>query len=737
MPDSSRHESNPSDEPRNQRLARAVVAAYLVQPRRKKPGTNEPESLQDIANRHGFKDKKTVRREFALVLSIENIASKQRCEQVRLIREELDRRAKGPRFLRDVEQQHLVRWIRSRAAQDRPASRKEVLLFAGAIRQLIRGGEFELPSSSWFRDLRGNHKDEFSYKSCSEKDAARAKAEKDVDSIDKWFDLLQERIRIGGYTASQIVAFDETAFVVSLHRLKMKKYLVPKNTSPKKLATLLSDVHFSVLHMCVMNGFTLPPITIYEGEHLLSDSLDHAPDHASMQMQANGYFESRHLTDVLRHIVQWHAPQDVKPTGEGRYLQGWTVKDKLNFRLDVSPVVKLLVIVDNARVHHDIFAEAFAKLNGIELFYLPANLTHRLQVSDIGIFRSLKKGWGDALDELDRKGHSFLRDELWKLLRPSWDKATGHTAVIDAFRRAGLTKLDDGSILVNPRIVLDSLERKLELAKPARLGNDSGLALASLVQRVSALEAANRDLIKEIEQLRGSRDSSEQNESMSGVQQPSSSSHVAVDESQSMNEEFLDRLTALKAGPNTAAASSPSVRPQRARTVAQSNLDQPGSLVFREELKLAMARAEANAKNVKWARGTTYTGNEAVANATPQDFQNLLQICQTAMAARAALDAKKAKKGKKADNAAPAPGPAPTSSSTMSGLRDSATTSSEPAAPINQSSAPMNVSPTPAPKKPRVKRRSPSEPTTAAESAPKPKRQRRAKSTSANQTTAS
>lgn len=116
--------------------------------------------------------------------------------------------------------------------------------------------------------------------------------------------------------------------------------------------------------------------------------------------QKNGYFINDFGDDVIRHIAQHSkAPPDIE-TVPVTSTRAWRdMKGRRHSETTITQCFHRLLIMDNSPVHHSIEGAAVAEEHMIHIIFLPPNLTHLMQVSNVSVFSTLKKGWYGTQNE--------------------------------------------------------------------------------------------------------------------------------------------------------------------------------------------------------------------------------------------------------------------------------------------------------------------------------------------------
>ena len=445
--------------------------------------------------------------------------------------EELDCTKGGFYYLNTTEVAHLCKWIHQSSIRGKSPAMIQVRRMAQCFRQLRFVNEkVGLPSRSWFDRFANDHKDEFQYRTLKNHPISRASAE-DPTVIEKWFkeELLPLYQRYNITSPQQVLAMDETGFIDNAELHSSTKYMLSENVE-KRIEERQPSYHYTVLHICTALGITLPPVTMFEGKRERAEMLEGAPEGTLYTFQQRGYAEASMMSEIVRHIIKYHhIPEHVPIAGELHDDRVWNDPDQaLNVDTTLTRRAHTILIMDNASVHYCEEAMLLAKQAHIHICFLPPNLTHILQVSDLSCFALLKKKWYRTMNEVTYCQFdpvSVTQENFWLRLRPAWDAATCEERVIKGFEMAGQWPLNPSrpiSAIVSLNAKTEHMARIVPAALDIELQQRTNMNEIDLrhrqlkavnvelrdtkaeAERVNELNAAKiRELTEELDRLKG------------------------------------------------------------------------------------------------------------------------------------------------------------------------------------------------------------------------------------------
>jgi len=278
-------------------------------------GTKRP-SMLVVLKVHGLKGKETLYRKLAIIDTNPLLPTYCGVKQLLEIKRTLLRwkrdNPQGPRYMSHAAFKLFISFVDSRCARKDPLSKQEARDCAKRIKQVVdhQPGCSE-PSDDWLEHLCQRGKGQvFAHKTASTKDKKRSDTE-NVDALAAMYRKLGEVIARGNYKPHQIIAFDETGFVVDRLALLHRKYFVLKGQQAVRHTKTSSDQHVTVGTITCLSGDPIPPVTVFQGKKPLAHALEHAPDGTSAAMTENGYLVKVLQSSVYAHIVRTHQPDNL------------------------------------------------------------------------------------------------------------------------------------------------------------------------------------------------------------------------------------------------------------------------------------------------------------------------------------------------------------------------------------------------------------------------------------------
>lgn len=418
-------------------------------------------------------------------------------------------------YLTNVETEVLVQLIDTRAHNQHAIGMSGIRQYAADLRaQRLRVARVELPSRSWYYNFEQRHlKESFRPLKPAAREYKRANAER-AHEIEKFFAELKKLYDKHQYPAHCLWAADETG--LEGDATSRERVQVPRSLKQGMVVKGSFRDHVSALHMCNAAGVNLPPIFSFIGEWFNPALLEGAPVGSKTAMQENGYFTQSHMLGFIQHMVEYmdSEPQLYRENGDVN-----------------KPRLPSLLILDGAATHVSADAWQYAMDHSVGITFLPPNLTHIMQVSDVSVFGPFKIAYRNECDawrhaHRDREMDKF---DIAGVTGKAWQKAMTSANAISGFRKTGQWPL-------NPAAVLNQVHTHTLLSLPARLGStithfsfslfvlclaqlnssEKQMALRRSLSDITRLEmqletaeSENRRLREEIEQLRRTAANSE------------------------------------------------------------------------------------------------------------------------------------------------------------------------------------------------------------------------------------
>ena len=338
-------------------------------------------------------------------------------------------------YLNHTECEALVKLIDTRAHNRQGIGMTGIRQYAADLRaQRLLQYRVKVPSKSWYYEFKRTWLDkDFRPLTSVAKEHKRANAERRPE-MEGWFRKLKALYEEHNYIPCCIWAGDETG--LEGNAASKEKIIVPKTLKVGEKLTGSFRDHVSAMHICNAVGVTLPPIFSFIGKLFHSDLLNGAPEGSKTAMQASGYFEQCHTKAFPEHIVEY---MDSHPD---------------EYRVDgdiTKPRFCCLIILDGCGTHVSGAAFQFAIAQSIDVMFLPANLTHLMQVADVGVFGPFKIAYRKAADEW-RHIHRRCMDkyDIAAVTAVAWAAAMTERNAISGF-------LNVGQWPFNPSMVLDKV----------------------------------------------------------------------------------------------------------------------------------------------------------------------------------------------------------------------------------------------------------------------------------------
>ena len=334
-------------------------------------------------------------------------------------------------YLTNIEMEALVQLIDARAHNQQAVGMSSIRQYAADMRaQRLQVHRVDLPSKSWYREFAKRWLGGYRVLKPAPREFKRANAER-ASEIEHFFKNLKELYDTWKYPAHCIWAADETG--LEGDAASRERVQVPKSLRQGMQVKGSFRDHVSALHMCNATGVTLPPIFSFIGKWFNPELLEGAPEGSKTAMQENGYFEQSHMVGFIQHMVEY---MDSHPE---LYREGGSID---------NPRLPSLLILDGAATH--VYGDAWqhASDHGIGIIFLPPNLTHIMQVSDVTVFGPFKIAYRQ---ECEIWRHIHRRDmdkfDIAGVTGKAWAKAMSSANVLSGFRKTGQWPFDPSAVL--------------------------------------------------------------------------------------------------------------------------------------------------------------------------------------------------------------------------------------------------------------------------------------------------
>ena len=369
------------------------------------------------------------------------------------------RRYGGRSYLSVTQEQNLIGFILKHDASNQPLVAEQVREAAQYFKMAATGTYVKKPGRKWFKRFIELHREQLDHRTIETKTPTRIEAEK-AEIVREFIDRLQQlvnELHITEETCGQILAADETGFASDPHRNGRCRYVVARGRDSQRVAERALIKHTTLMHICDAFGISLPPMVMFKGVRIDVTAMPDAPAEAVFQFQTRGYFEAVHFIEVLRHIVRTHIP----PAACTKKKIARDIRTSINAQaeqqleiIESTVFCHRILIIDNAPCHRCPLAEAYANEHWIHIMYLPPNLTHLMQVSDVAVFAALKKCWyriENSRTLIYTNGLKFTHQSFWTHLKEPWQQATKTENVRRGFRLCGQWPIDAEQVLTRMR----------------------------------------------------------------------------------------------------------------------------------------------------------------------------------------------------------------------------------------------------------------------------------------------
>lgn len=277
------------------------------------------------------------------------------------------------RYITITAEHALIAWIFSRQTHQRPAMKMEILQKAYELRRCFDDDE-RLPGEDWYSAFMTRNSDKLKVLTPTKLSMSRALASTKETALD-FFTKVDKIINQYDLGADDIIAFDETG--IHGERGNSTRVVVESTTRNAYLIDSGYRLHTTLVHLCIGNGSTLPPLVLFTGSYIPLNAYKFSPIGTMCIANKNGYLLKEHMPMLIDHIISNTPDHNV-------IEQDGVVSRK-----------HLLVIMDGAPQHLCLSAIEQARSRNIHLLLLPPHTSHLFQVSDVSIFGPFKHALRD------------------------------------------------------------------------------------------------------------------------------------------------------------------------------------------------------------------------------------------------------------------------------------------------------------------------------------------------------
>lgn len=415
-------------------------------------------------------------------------------------------------YLTNIEIDTLVQLIDARAHNQQAIGMSGIRQYAADMRAVrLKVERVDLPSRTWYYDFEKRWLTAFRPLKPTPREYKRASAER-APEIERFFQSLRQLYDNRQYAPHCIWAADETG--LEGDAACREKVQVPKVLRQGMQVKGSFRDHVSAMHICNAAGVNLPPVFSFIGKWFSPDLLDGAPVGSKLAMQENGYFEQSHMTGFFEHMVEYMDSRPDLYRGDGDITK---------------PRLRSLLILDGAATHISGDAWEYAEQQHIDVTFLPPNLTHIMQVSDVGVFGAFKIAYRNVCEQWrhEHRGQDIDKFHIAAITGKAWEKAMTAHNVLSGFRKTGQWPLEPAAVLDQVRahpyiqqplsavLPFHSLVSCLCSFSAQLTSSDKQMTLrrslsdiTRLELRVQSVESENKQLKQEMEQLKDAQQAS-------------------------------------------------------------------------------------------------------------------------------------------------------------------------------------------------------------------------------------
>lgn len=346
-------------------------------------------------------------------------------------------------YLTNVESEALVQLIDIRAHNRRAIGKSAIRQYAADLRAQRLGIRVALPSTRWYYNFERDWLQHCRPLKPTAKEHKRASAER-ASEIRGFFTRLKALYDEHQYTNWRVWAADETG--LEGDATSREKVQVPRCLPYGEQIKGSFRDHVSAMHMCNGGGDNLAPIFSFIGTWFNPNLLEGAPEGSKTAMQHSGYFEQPHMKGFLMHMIEHmdRHPENYYPDGDV-----------------TKPRLPCLLILDGAKTHLSGVGFEFAMQERIHVIFLPPNLTHIMQVADVGVFGAFKIAYRKECEKWrnDNRDREMDKFDIAAVTAPAWKTAmTAHNA-ISGFRKVGQWPFDPSAVLDKVQHIITAAAR--------------------------------------------------------------------------------------------------------------------------------------------------------------------------------------------------------------------------------------------------------------------------------------
>ena len=295
------------------------------------------------------------------------------------------------------------------------------------------------------------------------------------DTLNRWFDAVQDAINEFKIDPSDIYNMDETGFAIG--SMESTRAIVDTSVRTQWQAIPGRQEWISIVECICADGMVLDPFVIFKGKTVLNKWIPRSLEsNWSFSANSNGWTSNIHGLEWLTEIFEPLTRE--KAGGQTR-----------------------LLICDGHDSHISGNFISHCMNHNIQLLVLPPHTSHMLQPLDIGIFGPLKKALTAALSPLQEAQITRIQKAEWLEAYMEARRRTFNAQnIASAWRGAGLVPLDRKKALrYLPEVEQVPVEAPPQTPTKQTFGN---VYITSSSPDYAALHMANEALSEHIQVLK-------------------------------------------------------------------------------------------------------------------------------------------------------------------------------------------------------------------------------------------
>ena len=335
----------------------------------------------------------------------------------------------GPeRYLTDTEENSLVKFLYKCSSIGFARSKKQVIALVNEIMQ--KKGKVITVSSGWWESFRKRHPD-LVLRTAEPLSYARAVCTSD-DILDAYYDMLEATLTDNGLIGKpmQVFNMDETGMPLDPTPASV---IAPVGSRHVSCMRSGDKTNITVVACCNASGSVIPPLVIFDRKFLKPEYTYGEVPGTAYALSGSGWITAKIFDDWFHNHFLCYAP-GVRP---------------------------ILLLLDGHSSHYNPSVIESAAEEGVIIFCLPPNTTHRTQPLDKGCFAPLKSYWKEECQNYlsKHKGKAITRFQFSEVFSRAWVRGMTMGNVIAGFRTTGIFPLDRSAVkskaLVDPAEAFD------------------------------------------------------------------------------------------------------------------------------------------------------------------------------------------------------------------------------------------------------------------------------------------